>query len=195
WLQADLDPATVGLVEAHGTATPAGDEAELRTLAAVFGEATCSARGRVGSVKSMIGHTMPAAGAAGLIKTALSLHHRVLPPTLHCDEPHGLLAETRFRPVAGREPWERGGSRRAAVSAFGFGGINAHVVLDALESTGSLRRLGPRPQTSGRAEPEVLVLAADSQAGLLQALEEGESSLAGPWRLAVVDPTPQRLET
>jgi acyl transferase domain-containing protein/phosphopantetheinyl transferase len=196
WRRAGADPGTLGLLEAHGTGTPVGDATELETTARFFGpHENGGARAVVGSVKSMIGHTMPAAGAAGLIKTALSLHHRVLPPTLHCDEPHGLLAETRFRPVAEAEPWETGGSRRAAVSAFGFGGINAHVVLDALESTGSRRRLGPRPQTSGRAEPEVLVLAADSQAGLLQALEEGESSLAGPWRLAVVDPTPQRLET
>ena len=133
WRASGLDPATVGLVEAHGTATPVGDDAELDTLARFFGPAPNGQRAVVGSVKSMIGHTMPAAGAAALIKTALALHHGVLPPTLHCDDPHPRMATTRFRPLSEAEPWvtPADGSRRAGVNAFGFGGINAHLVLEA----------------------------------------------------------------
>ncbi|MER5542568.1 beta-ketoacyl synthase N-terminal-like domain-containing protein [Streptomyces sp. NPDC002589] len=137
WLAAGLDPAapdSLGLLEAHGTATPAGDAAELTTLAEVFGPAAGGAlRPVLGSVKSMIGHTMPAAGVAGLVKAALALHHGTLLPTLHCEDPHPALTATRFRTLDLARPWEtdaRQPVRRAAVNAFGFGGINAHVVLE-----------------------------------------------------------------
>ncbi len=139
WCAAGLHPAatdSVGLLEAHGTATPAGDTAELTTLAAVFGPGAGRGpdeRPVLGSVKSMIGHTMPAAGVAGLVKAALALHHRTLLPTLHCDDPHPGLAATRFRTLDRARPWEAPAGRpprRAAVNAFGFGGINAHVVLE-----------------------------------------------------------------
>lgn len=141
WRAAGLDPAApgaVGLLEAHGTATPAGDAAELATLAEVFGRGDPGTpdgedRAVLGSVKSMIGHTMPAAGVAGLVKAALAVHHGTLLPTLHCDDPHPALARTRFRPLRSAVPWDTTPDRpvrRAAVNAFGFGGINAHVVLE-----------------------------------------------------------------
>ncbi|MGW5460597.1 beta-ketoacyl synthase N-terminal-like domain-containing protein [Streptomyces sp. NPDC003996] len=145
WRAAGLDPAapdSLGLLEAHGTATPAGDAAELTTLAEVFGPAEGQGfRPVLGSVKSMIGHIMPAAGVAGLVKAALALHHRTLLPTLHCDDPHPALAATRFRTLDQSRPWEtdvRQPVRRAAVNAFGFGGINAHVVLEEAPGLGSL---------------------------------------------------------
>lgn len=110
WRAAGLDPAlpgSIGLLEAHGTATPAGDAAELATLAEVFGDTgTSHGRAVIGSVKSMIGHTMPAAGVAGLVKAALAVHHGMLLPTLHCDDPHPALAATRFRPLEQAAPWE-----------------------------------------------------------------------------------------
>lgn len=144
WRAAGLDPAapdSLGLLEAHGTATPAGDTAELATLAEVFGPAAGQGfRPVLGSVKSMIGHTMPAAGVAGLVKAALAVHHRTLLPTLHCDDPHPALAATRFRTLEQARPWEtdaRQPVRRAAVNAFGFGGINAHVVLEEAPGLGS----------------------------------------------------------
>ncbi|WP_433226620.1 beta-ketoacyl synthase N-terminal-like domain-containing protein [Actinomadura formosensis] len=131
WRDAGLDPAApgaVGLVEAHGTGTPAGDEAELATLRRVLG--TDGPRIGLGTVKSMIGHAMPAAGIAGLIKAAFALRDGVLPPTLHADDPHPALADGRLRLVREPAEWERrGGPRRAVVNAFGFGGVNAHVVL------------------------------------------------------------------
>ncbi|MEU8692013.1 beta-ketoacyl synthase N-terminal-like domain-containing protein [Streptomyces sp. NPDC048665] len=154
WQAAGLDPAapdSLGLLEAHGTATPAGDAAELTTLAEVFGAPVPGPDGLrpvLGSVKSMIGHTMPAAGVAGLVKAALALHHRTLLPTLHCDDPHPALAATRFRTLEVSQPWEtdaRGAVRRAAVNAFGFGGINAHVVLEEPPGTPSPPFAHPTP--------------------------------------------------
>ncbi|MFF0066012.1 beta-ketoacyl synthase N-terminal-like domain-containing protein [Streptomyces sp. NPDC005279] len=135
WAQAGLDPAApgaLGLLEAHGTGTPVGDEAELATLARVFGPPDAGAEPvAMGSVKSMLGHTMQASGMAGLIKAALAVHDGILPPTLHLEDPHKDFARTRMRPVTEAEPWERGTApRRAGVNAFGFGGINAHAVLE-----------------------------------------------------------------
>ncbi|MFD5813696.1 beta-ketoacyl synthase N-terminal-like domain-containing protein [Streptomyces sp. NPDC127038] len=216
WLAAGLDPAapgSVGLLEAHGTATPAGDAAELATLGAVFGPAGGSDRDRavIGSVKSMIGHTMPAAGVAGLVKAALAVHHATLLPTLHCDDPHPALAATRFRTLDKAVPWEVSPGhpvRRAAVNAFGFGGINAHVVLEEAPAPVAS---APAP-AAGRpavrvAEPErVLLLAADGPTSLAALLDADDAAVraagldpalphpaAGPARLAVVDPTARRL--
>lgn len=132
--QAGVPPDTVGLVEAHGTATLVGDAVEFHALSKVFGT---SAAGRcaIGSVKSMISHTMPASGIAGLIKVALALRHKVLPPTLHSGVPNPKLRlETSpFYLNTETRPWIHGSTqspRRAGVNAFGFGGINAHAVLE-----------------------------------------------------------------
>ncbi len=144
---AGVDPRTVELIEAHGTGTPAGDAAESIAMRRVFSPApkpwpTIA----VGSVKSMIGHAMPASGAASLIKTALALHHRILPPTLNCRQPRQDLVgqSSPFYVNSETRPWirARGATpRRAGVSAFGFGGINAHVVME--EYTGSTAATAP----------------------------------------------------
>lgn len=128
---ADIDPATVGLVEAHGTATSVGDATEIESLITEFG--TMTAPCALGTVKSMIGHCLPASGSAGLIKTALALHHRVLPPTLiETSNPDLGLEGTGFYLNTETRPWIHGRPtpRRAGVNAFGFGGINAHAVLE-----------------------------------------------------------------
>ncbi|TXJ74676.1 4'-phosphopantetheinyl transferase superfamily protein [Streptomyces lavendulae] len=159
WRAAGLDPAaprSLGLLEAHGTATPTGDRAELTTLAEVFGPGTGLAdeeRPVLGSVKSMIGHTMPAAGVAGLVKAALALHHATLLPTLHCDDPHPGLGATRFRTLARARPWDPDPgepTRRAAVNAFGFGGINAHVVLEEAPAARRTAAPGRTPAPAAR---------------------------------------------
>ncbi|WP_216215324.1 beta-ketoacyl synthase N-terminal-like domain-containing protein [Amycolatopsis aidingensis] len=195
WRAAGLDPAepdSVGLLEAHGTATRAGDDAELTTLARVFGGPS----GRpavIGSVKSMIGHTMPAAGIAGLVKAALAVHHATLLPTLHCENPNPLLERTRFCPIAAAVPWESATPRRAAVDAFGFGGINAHVVLE--EEPGQQARAPVRT-----VEPERVVrLAADGPERLRELLDRPDAELRaatgqqGGCRLGIVGPTAKRL--
>jgi acyl transferase domain-containing protein len=128
-----IAPDSIGLVEAHGTGTPVGDETELTALQNVFGnESNGRPRRPLGAVKSMIGHSIPAAGAAGLIKTALAVYHRVIPPTLHADTPNPALASTPFYLPTVARPWIHGADhrRRAAVSAFGFGGINCHAILE-----------------------------------------------------------------
>jgi acyl transferase domain-containing protein len=131
---AAIDPATVGLIEAHGTGTVVGDRTEIEALGRVFGPRDRRPRCAIGSVKSMISHTIPAAGIAGLIKATLALHNKVLPPTLHCEHVHAGLGieRTPFYVSTEPRPWIQGSlrPRRAGVNAFGFGGINAHVVLE-----------------------------------------------------------------
>jgi 3-oxoacyl-(acyl-carrier-protein) synthase len=201
WNEAGLDPSLAGLVEAHGTGTAAGDGAELQTLARFFGPAIAGRpRDALGSVKSMIGHTMPAAGAAGLIKAALALHHARLFPSLHCEEPRAELEATRFRVLDRAEPWESDGRPRiAGVNAFGFGGINAHVVLEEHAASRPQKR-SRRSSTSSTSSPSspnvpdpLLLLAGASTAALLDALDrELPSSGSGPVRLALWNPTPER---
>lgn len=208
WEAAGAPVQTVGLVEAHGTGTPTGDQTELGSLAKFFGPSD-GHRVPLGSVKSMIGHAMPAAGIAGLIKVALSLYHRVLPPTLHCDEPLEILGATRFRVSAEAEPWEATEvPRRAGVNAFGFGGVNAHLVV---EEHGAARRavararhraVGTSDARGSKGEHHDLVLcAADDPSELLAQLEcqvagkgaQVECDPKASSRLAVVDPDPKRI--
>jgi len=133
-----VSPADVGMVEAHGTGTVVGDRTELATLTDVFAAAGAAPGGcTLGSVKSQIGHTKCAAGIAGLIKTALSLHAAVRPPTLNVESPNpGWQPESspfEFSPTARPWPHER---RHGAVSALGFGGTNFHAVLSAYDAAG-----------------------------------------------------------
>lgn len=192
WGQAGISREDIGLVEAHGTGTTAGDATELETLARFFGgpreQATTPV---IGSVKSMIGHAMPASGMASLIKTALSIYHGVLPPTLHCDEPHEKLAQTRFRVIGRSEPWNQPREQRvAAVNAFGFGGINGHLVLHGRpEETVAL---------SKPVLPRVLLLSAPTPQELLARLDRGEHDAtprADACRLAIVEPDDRKLAT
>ncbi|MBU0698564.1 MAG: acyltransferase domain-containing protein, partial [Proteobacteria bacterium] len=133
--EAGIDPATVGLVEAHGTGTRVGDVVEFQALNRLFGKTDGNRRRcALGSVKSMIGHTKAAAGAAGLMKAVLALYHKVLPPTLKVDEPDPKLNihDSPFYLNTTTRPWfsNKNHPRRSGVSAFGFGGSNFHVVLE-----------------------------------------------------------------
>ncbi|MBX9569265.1 MAG: polyketide synthase, partial [Candidatus Obscuribacterales bacterium] len=139
---AGVSPRTVELLEAHGTGTRAGDLAEIKAIEKVFaGEENVDAPWcAIGSVKSMIGHTQAASGMAGLIKTALALYFKKLPPTLNVTTANTQIAWSKspcyinstakeWDHHAGKSP------RRAAVSAFGFGGVNAHAVLEEYKAT------------------------------------------------------------
>jgi len=126
---------TVELMEAHGTGTKVGDATEVQSMISVYGALqTNGAWCALGSVKSQIGHTKAAAGVAGLIKAALALHHKVLPPTINVEQPLPELApdQTPFYLNTEKRPWlpALDHPRRAAVSAFGFGGSNFHCVLE-----------------------------------------------------------------
>ncbi|HEU5422939.1 MAG TPA: type I polyketide synthase, partial [Nitrolancea sp.] len=172
---AGVAPETIELIEAHGTATPVGDVVEVQALARVFGPREGEqARVALGTVKSMISHTIPAAGIAGMIKTSLALYHKVLPPTINVTEPNPKLEleKTPFYLNTETRPWIHGTPepRRAGVNAFGFGGINAHVVLEEYRGTpveddappdGSAAR-GHAPEWAS----EVVVLEAGSAAEL-----------------------------
>ena len=122
WADAQLPIDRLGLIEAHGTATSAGDATEIDTLHRFLGHDGPPIG--LGSVKSMIGHLMPAAGIAGFIKAVMAVRDRVLPPTLHVGDPHPALAGSRLAPVIDAAEWQ-GDTVLAAVNAFGFGGIAA----------------------------------------------------------------------
>ncbi len=137
--QAGVPAGQVGLIEAHGTGTAAGDRIELESLTSYFTDAGARPGSCVlGSVKSQIGHTKGAAGMAGLIKAVLSVYHGIQPPTINLASPHPAWDPDRspFCFLARPRPWAAPARERvAAVSAFGFGGANFHVVLKGLTET------------------------------------------------------------
>ncbi|WP_433664421.1 SDR family NAD(P)-dependent oxidoreductase [Nocardia sp. CA-128927] len=141
YADAECSPADVALIEAHATGTPVGDKTELTALKGLLSEATSEPRfAALGSVKSQIGHTKGAAGTASLMKLAFALHQKVLPGTINVSAPNAEIAtenapyyvNTRTRPWI-RDPQRP--VRRAAASAFGFGGTNFHVVLEEADSS------------------------------------------------------------
>ncbi|WP_334063616.1 type I polyketide synthase [Limimaricola cinnabarinus] len=137
---AGVGAESLGLVECHGTGTPLGDPIEVAALTRAFRETT-QARGfcRIGSVKTGIGHTDTAAGAASLIKAALALHHAAIPgtPGFEAPNPAMALAESPFEVAATTQPWPRGATpRRAGVNSLGVGGTNAHAVLEEAPARG-----------------------------------------------------------
>jgi enediyne polyketide synthase len=132
---------TVALFEGHGTGTKVGDETELKALSLARSMANPTGpAAAISSVKAMIGHTKAAAGVAGLIKTAMAVHHQVLPPAIGCPDPHELLTEETapLRVLRKAEAWPAEMPVRAGITSMGFGGINTHVVL---ENTGPRRRV------------------------------------------------------
>lgn len=125
--EADVAPSDVSLLECHATGTRVGDATELRSSAAVFGGGS---ELTIGSLKSNMGHLITAAGVGGLIKVLEAMRNRSKPPSLHCESLTDALAETPFRVLRELEYWmQPEGPRIAGVSAFGFGGNNAHLVV------------------------------------------------------------------
>ncbi len=136
--EAGIHPSTVGLVEAHGTGTRVGDKVEFEALKLCFDPSGDKHHIALGSVKSMIGHTKAAAGAVGMIKAALSLYNKVIPPTLKAVEPDPDLKieNSSFYLNSESKPWISAfHPRRSGVSAFGFGGSNFRLVLEEYASS------------------------------------------------------------
>ncbi len=139
--EAAVSPSTIELIECHGTGTRVGDGIELEALNQVYREAHSEGQWcTLGSVKSQIGHTKAAAGVAGFIKAILALYHKVLPPTIKVQQPHSQLEGSPFIIRDESCPWPPSVAhpRRAAVSAFGFGGSNFHAVLEEYQSEKTL---------------------------------------------------------
>ncbi len=134
--QAGLSPSQIDHIECHATGTPAGDPIEVESLKTLWGERGWSAgQCALGSVKSNVGHLLTAAGSAGMMKTLLAFQNKTLPPTANFSKPGPRikLADSPFKVQARAEDWTARDAktpRRAAVSAFGFGGINAHVLVE-----------------------------------------------------------------
>ncbi len=186
--EARVAPERVGYIEVHGTGTVLGDPIEVAGLKTAFaelfrrakqpapGQAFCG----LGSVKTNIGHLEAAAGIAGLIKVVLALEHRLLPASLHCERlnPHISLANSPFFVLQKSTPWAachdeagRMSPRFAGVSSFGFGGANAHVVLQEFNATIA------EPE-SERATPELILLSARNEERLRCAVEQLKAWLA-----------------
>ncbi|MER5553625.1 beta-ketoacyl synthase N-terminal-like domain-containing protein [Streptomyces sp. NPDC002793] len=169
---AGVAPRSVSLVECHATGTPVGDTEEVRGMARVFED---NPDVPIGSVKSNVGHLLAAAGVGGLLKVLGGMRAGIRPATLAAEEPLTALHGTRLRVLSDAEPWP--GRRRAAVSAFGFGGTNAHLIVDAWDGTrpagAGVRRTPNRPP----APVAIVALAARTGAG----------ASTGDFRSAVLD--------
>lgn len=166
---AEVDPATITLIEAHGTATPLGDPIEMEALSQAFALKTnqkqfCA----IGSVKGNIGHLDAAAGVAGFIKAVLALKHKRIPPSLNFERPNPKIdfENSPFYVNTQPKPWASNGiPRRAGVSSFGIGGTNAHIVLEETP---------PLPEERSSRPHQLLLLSARSQ----PALEAATAQLA-----------------
>ncbi len=176
YLDAGFAPETCGLIEAHGTGTLAGDAAEFAGLTKHFSHKNEQRHIALGSVKSQIGHTKSAAGSAGMIKTILALHHKVLPPTINIDQPGSTLdiENTSLYLNSETRPWlsrEDSIPRRAGVSSFGFGGTNYHIVLEEYQ---------PKQQGHYRLNivSQTLLITADDEKALISELTSWREKLS-----------------
>lgn len=198
--RARIDPRTVSYIEAHGTGTPIGDSVEINALKSAFTElcrewggsrprADCG----IGSVKTNIGHLELAAGVAGVIKVLLQMRHRMLVPSLHSEplNPYIELDGSGFYIARQAQPWMQRGDRadlprRAGISSFGFGGVNAHVVVEEYLGRGAPGCASPLEQP-----PALVLLSARNEerlreraAQLLQHLECNDYDAAKLWDIA-----------
>jgi acyl transferase domain-containing protein/acyl carrier protein len=175
--RAGVSPGRIGYVEAHGTGTQAGDQAEARSLGEVLALGR-PAGGRcwIGSVKTNIGHLEAAAGIAGLIKTALCLKNRAIPPHLHLRNPNPKIDfdGLRLRIPTALEPWPEGDSPRyAAVNSFGYGGTNASAILREAPVV-------PTDRPAAPSRPALIPLSAHSEKALDALIERlGRERLEG----------------
>jgi len=154
WKDSGLDKTRVGYVETHGTGTTVGDLIEFQALATAFGDEIADVQ--LGSSKANVGHTMSAAAIAGVIRTALAIHHEQIPPMAGFETPKAdlNLAESRFDVPTEAHSWD--GDRFAGVSSFGFGGTNGHAVLTS----------APNRTSHTEEQFEIVQLSAENEASL-----------------------------
>ena len=166
---------TVSYCEGHGTGTAVGDATELEVLSRARRETKPDLPpAAIGSIKANIGHTKAAAGVAGLIKATMAVHTQVLPPTTGCEQPHPLLTgpSPALRVLREAEAWPHDRPLRASVSAMGFGGINAHVVLESVVA-GRRTTFSPHEHSLSRSsqDAELFLLAAETAEQLARQLK------------------------
>lgn len=163
--QAELNPRDISLLECHATGTLVGDATEIASTSAIFSGLRDVP---IGALKSNLGHLVTASGAAGLIKLIAAMAHRKIPPTLHLDAPSAALTASPFRVVTKAEPWEAKGPLRAAISSFGFGGNNAHLIIEEFQ---------PRPRITSAVQakakrPSIAIIGMAAQVGGGRSLQE-----------------------
>jgi enediyne polyketide synthase len=216
--RAGFDAATVAYFEGHGTGTKVGDATELQVLSQIRQQAAIDTPlAVISSIKANIGHTKAAAGIAGLIKATMALHTQILPPMPGCEQVHPQLAQenSTLRILDRGELWPTNSQLRAGVSAMGFGGINAHVVLEGISPRRQALSTQEHVLLSSAQDAELLLLAAEDANDLLQQVEhlltlapklsrseltdlaaELERNLTNQTvRVAIVTATPQELTT
>lgn len=209
--RAAVEPGSLGYVEAHGTGTAIGDPTEIRALAELAGAVARPIP--VGSIKANIGHTKAAAGVAGLIKAVCAVRDGIVPPHVGCQEPHPVFADTnhRLKPALDTDGWHGIEPRHAGVSGFGFGGVNAHLVVTGTDAASAK----PAPPTPVPQDAELFVFSGHSPQALadeLRSLHDAADtmSLAGlsdaaayqasrcdrtaPYRAALVVSRPDELK-
>ncbi|MCR9057388.1 MAG: SDR family NAD(P)-dependent oxidoreductase [Rhodobacteraceae bacterium] len=167
--RAGIDPLDIGYIEAHGTGTAVGDPVEVSAIARLRKASDASLP--IGSIKANFGHTKAAAGMAGLSKTVLAMRNGVIPPHVGCEEPHPIFEETGnlVHPTLEPDDWRKASRRVAGVSGFGFGGVNAHIVLEDVQSPIRSRKAIPRQE---RLDFELFAFAADTRDTLVTQVED-----------------------
>lgn len=171
-----VDPASVQYVECHATGTPVGDGTEIRSMKEVFGDRALP----IGSLKANLGHLITAAGVAGLVKVLEAMRHGQLPPTPNLEQPNDDVAASRFRVLRAAEEWaaDARGVRRAGISAFGFGGNNAHLVVESFDPSLPLPISAPvLPQPIAITGIGLRVADLGDAASVVTAIREGRSRI------------------
>lgn len=190
---AGWSPTDVQLIECHGTGTPMGDRIEVKSLVELWsGHTWRPEQCAIGSVKSMIGHLLTGAGAAGMLKVLLGMRHRQLPPSLnfHKPNPQIPLPGSPFRVQVEAEPWNAP-IRRAAVSAFGFGGVNAHVLVQEYLPGRRSFPVGTPPALAPGGFEAVAIVGMGAQVGTAENLRSWLASLF-EGRSLLVEAPPKR---
>jgi acyl transferase domain-containing protein/3-hydroxymyristoyl/3-hydroxydecanoyl-(acyl carrier protein) dehydratase len=166
--QASWSPQDIQYMECHGSGTPVGDQVELSSIHALLKAFDCPDTGlSIGSVKSMIGHLLTAAGAAGFIKTVMAMNEGFLPPSLNFSgpSPKSPLNHSRVKVQTELEDWRPnlpGTTRKAGISAFGFGGINAHLLIEEVKARATQHRVPPLPQKDAPAPVPCAIVGMDT---------------------------------
>jgi acyl transferase domain-containing protein/3-hydroxymyristoyl/3-hydroxydecanoyl-(acyl carrier protein) dehydratase len=180
YASAKLAPASIQLLECHATGTLVGDAVEIESMSRVFGT---ERRIPIGSLKSNLGHLITAAGAASLVKILEAFRHRLLPPSILAEEPIEALERSSFHVQRSAETWQSDGPRRAAINGFGFGGNNAHLIVEEWVRSKKPARASSRAAPAAPAEPVAIVALEVLAAGTLggeefaHALSSGTSAL------------------